>query len=533
MRNSPSSLGYLPQSKRHKSVAIIGGGICGIVAAYELLRSGMQSVTIFEACKERLGGRCYSQKFIESHPCYIAELGAMRFSRNQVCLFHYLEKFNISTNQMFPNPGVVDTEIHYQGNAYSWKKGEAPPLMFEKLYIGWTAFLRQGVKIGGVFLAGPEVMRNLSQQRKHDALEKEWKKYIDIFSSVSFYNALVMIFTNDTPPGGEKWSIPEDFDLFGLLGIGTGGMFSVYQVSFIEILCIIVSGFEVDQLLINGGISSLVECIADQSFNGICLRERVCYQKVVAIDRSSESNIVLILENGIKESYDRVIITVTPRAMQVGLKGDKRKLFNSSVITAINQSHMISSSKIFILCQEKFWKKYGLPQTIQSDQLVKAVYCLDYLPEDDSSYGVVLLNYTWEEDSYKFLSVKDKVRRFKTLVDDLAIVAPYFSKYLRPVNDDYERYIICYDWLMDEYSLGAFKLQYPGRDHYTEELFFQFKTANFPEKDKGIYLAGCSCSFHGGWIEGAIITALNSVCSVIRSCGGSLVSGNPLDNLYL
>nr|WP_308219557.1 FAD-dependent oxidoreductase [Agrobacterium fabrum]UTN42814.1 Iam [Agrobacterium fabrum] len=47
-------------------------------------------------------------------------------------------------------------------------------------------------------------------------------------------------------------------------------------------------------------------------------------------------------------------------------------------------------------------------------------------------------------------------------------------------------------------------------------------------KDKGLYLAGCSCSFTGGWADGAIQTACNAACAVIHSSGGVLAEGNPL-----
>ncbi|WP_230851513.1 FAD-dependent oxidoreductase, partial [Pseudomonas savastanoi] len=76
---------------------------------------------------------------------------------------------------------------------------------------------------------------------------------------------------------------------------------------------------------------------------------------------------------------------------------------------------------------------------------------------------------------------------------------------------------------------GAFKLNYPGEDVYSQRLFFQPMTANSPNKDTGLYLAGCSCSCAGGWIEGAVQTALNSACAVLRSTGGQLSKGNPLD----
>ncbi|WP_269447504.1 hypothetical protein [Caballeronia udeis] len=36
-------------------------------------------------------------------------------------------------------------------------------------------------------------------------------------------------------------------------------------------------------------------------------------------------------------------------------------------------------------------------------------------------------------------------------------------------------------------------------------------------------MAGDSCSFTGGWVEGALQTGINAVCAVIRSLSGSVV----------
>lgn len=86
--------------------------------------------------------------------------------------------------------------------------------------------------------------------------------------------------------------------------------------------------------------------------------------------------------------------------------------------------------------------------------------------------------------------------------------------------------------MTDPHSAGAFKLNYPGEDVYSQRLFFQFKTANRPEEDTGLYLAGCGCSFTGGWIEGAVQTAVDIACVVLRSTGGELLPGNPLDAIH-
>ena len=56
----PAGLGSLPPAARGSEVAIIGGGLAGIIAAYELMKIGFKPV-VYE--QGRLGGRLRSQPF--------------------------------------------------------------------------------------------------------------------------------------------------------------------------------------------------------------------------------------------------------------------------------------------------------------------------------------------------------------------------------------------------------------------------------------------------------------------------------------
>ncbi|MGH3422246.1 MAG: FAD-dependent oxidoreductase, partial [Streptosporangiaceae bacterium] len=83
----PAGLGAIPPERHGVEVAVVGAGISGLVAAYELMKLGVKPV-VYEAA--RMGGRLRSQAF-EGTDGVVADLGGMRFPVSSTCFYHYVD----------------------------------------------------------------------------------------------------------------------------------------------------------------------------------------------------------------------------------------------------------------------------------------------------------------------------------------------------------------------------------------------------------------------------------------------------------
>jgi len=95
----PSGLCSVPAHRQGQEVAIIGAGMAGMTAAFELMKMGLKPV-IYEAA--RIGGRLRSQKF-EGADDIVAELGGMRFPVSSTGFYHYVDQLGLESRP-FPNP---------------------------------------------------------------------------------------------------------------------------------------------------------------------------------------------------------------------------------------------------------------------------------------------------------------------------------------------------------------------------------------------------------------------------------------------
>lgn len=100
-----------PGSLRDKQVAVMGAGLAGLAAAFELRKLGCD-ITLFEALENRVGGRVYTWYFDRAKTLY-GEFGPMRIPVTHEAVWHYIKLLKLPTRTFIQsNPNAL---IHLRG----------------------------------------------------------------------------------------------------------------------------------------------------------------------------------------------------------------------------------------------------------------------------------------------------------------------------------------------------------------------------------------------------------------------------------
>lgn len=512
----PAGLGVVPPERHGEEVAIVGAGISGLVAAYELMKLGLKPV-LYEA--SQMGGRLRSARFEGAPEEIVAELGGMRFPVSSTAFYHYVDLLGLETRP-FPNPltsASGSTVIDIEGETYYAEASEALPPLFQEVAAAWAAAL-ETVRFTEI--------QDAIRARDVTTLKSLWDELVPLWDDRTFYDFIA------SSDAFSRLSFHHR-EVFGQVGFGTGGWDSDFPNSMLEIFRVVMTNCDEDQRFVVGGVEQVPWGLWNHAPSELAhwpagttlakLHRGGARAGVAAIARDADGTFAVTDAWGHVVRYPAVLVTCQSWLLTTQIDCDE-SLFSQKMWTALDRTRYMQSSKTFVMVDRPFWKDKD-PETGRdvmsmtlTDRLTRGTYLFDH---GDDLPGVICLTYSWMSDALKMLPYPVD-QRVRLALGALKKIYPDVDIARHMIGDP-----ITVSWEADENFLGAFKGALPGHYRYNQRMYAHFVQDDLPPEQRGIFLAGDDVSWTPAWVEGAVQTSLNAVWGIMRHFGGGTHAENP------
>lgn len=544
------------------TVALVGGGIANIVAAYELARCGIQ-VTVFER-SSRLGGRLDTEPGPEDRPPF--ELGAMRFPAESRLFWHYVRAWahfrydghaqdpDAITPRQLPDEDLNDLlamtccQNDWFVHTPSWAK--ARPAVREA-WVMWQSFLnnlndgyaspmttylpaiRIAARRGGEAAKVQLFWRRMAQRYEH-------KSVGEVMQTEAF--------------ASRPQDIPQLMRMLFALGSRNSGVRGLFEVGFLEILrnYIWAPG---DYFALpakadwpdldhgtTGFATGLAELAHKQSDQWKVRPFAEMFRTAATVNGltydQASNKIQVQLKTSPPELFDFAIVAMSSRAMQaIGLDQDTptnpfrttQPVTNNdsraaleSVQAAIHQLDLTSAVRLVVPMDQ--------PDSIQNWPVNAAgekltTFLTDRYPRQTTVMPSVGLSTRTHalvsalgNDALKFQAkTVDQMRTSAASAFDPQDTANEWPQAVVGSTFRQAKGFFAADWNRVAMSRGAFKLDRPGQTYLSGALLHlgQLSRESDIKPYARVFLAGDSVGHLGGWVEGSMMSALHATTAVL------------------
>ena len=512
--NSPQLLGKLKGAK----IGIIGGGLAGLSAAFELRKFGFD-ITIFEALENHVGGRVYTHYFDEKKGLY-GELGAMRVPASHETVWHYINLFKLSTKPFIQRNKnafiyVQDERIRNDLEGKNIKDKLYPLFHLEEWERNMPWPKLNSYALERHLLNLPAAIRTeiLKIKPKYNPLYLNLERF-SIRKSMEVLGlsegAINLIASIDPITGSFLYNSYNEIlqDIypvnFAYLYRIEGGM-SKLPLAFYESL-LSENPKEYDDIPNN--LLGKVKWKGGNWVTGIYKYEKG--GKVVLKYKSKS------LKEDEKESFDYVICTIpfsTLRNIEIN------PLFTERKMQAIREVNYSNSQKTLFLCDKRFWEEGDIDEKINggisyTDKVITTiVYPSDHAACDKSQEnnfsteepGVLLASYNFTLDATR-LGNTNSENRFQIVKEQVEEVHGLEKGALDSIVKEY----VTREWDNEPWALGAFSMFYPG-----QKRIFLYDMEK-PEYENRVFFAGEHISCNHAWMQGALQSGIIAANMLIK-----------------
>ncbi len=527
-----------PGELKGLKAGIIGGGLAGLAAAFELRKLGLD-ITVFDALEDRIGGRVYTHYF-DLDKRYYGELGPMRIPVTHETSWHYINLFKLDTSpfiQVNENAFIFLRDVRVRNDPYGlnvqkyiYPKYDLTP---SERATSWQQLAFYGFE-GPLLASVPEVRSEILmvlQRYFPQILFWDRTSIRKMLEGQRLSQDAISLLSNFLPLAGQNLYngyidyIQELYtaDLSFLYRIGGG--FANLPLAFYK--AILDRSPERGYEGIPDNCLGTVEWRGAHWVTGIYLdgtdMRPVLSFKSINSDKPSY------------EKFDYVICTIPFSTLRTV---DIQPLFSNAKMQAIREVNYIPAQKTALFCKKRFWEEGGPKEQIiggasytdlpisqiwyPSDHvarsnnqmhLIKNCHPSNSLFFKDASSKLqaeepgVLLVYNFNLDTTRLANMEEK-ERIQEIKSEIEMVHGLPQGYMDEIVLDYK----VMNWNTDPWFRGALCMYSPE-----QKKLFSYASA-YPEYNSRVFFAGEHISAKHRWIQGALRSGMEAANQLAAVC---------------
>lgn len=488
-----------PGELRGVKIGIIGGGLAGLCAAYELRKLGAE-ITVFEAENHRIGGRVYTFYF-DPEGKYYGELGAFRIPVSHETTWHYINLFGLGTQSMeSPRRNnfiyVHNTRIRTSGSVEQsiYPKYDLTP---KERSIPWNALSTY---------ANIYRFRRLPPDKRAELISilpeysDEIRPLMEMslrqnYEDLGLSQGAISLISGVEPSSGALLSVSYD-------EIAS----DAYSLDFIDVYRITGGNVNLPLAFYHSFYSDSPPGYDDIPSYSIGTVSYKMGHRVTGIYQSDYRNKVVIKYQSdgadAADIFDFILCTIPLSALRTI---EIRPYFSNAKMQAILELNYVDALKALFLFRRRFWERktdYGniLGGISLTDLPIQSIIyptehniCLDTGTCSSEEPGVLTASYNLAQNSIRLGGLEDP-DRFDIIRQNVEEVHGLPRGFLNPLIEVHKTV----HWNSEPLYRGAFSLCLPG-----QKRLFAYELQQ-PEYKGRVYLAGEHVSPKHGWMQGAL-----------------------------